>query len=217
MARTVELENVTDLTGNDAEIDAIQADVGAGADTSLLGDLYSILGNPATSLTDQLAALNDVSSADVETACSASLATYDPATGAEAAAIQAVVDSVQDDVTVVMSSRVSTLTETGGTLTTDGTEQTIFISNAPAGIYRPIILRMDYTNHTAGETVVLRVYYRIKSGGNLIKQDEDTLAGVQDPALIKIDLDPDRYGCQITIEKTVGTNRAYDWQVFYKV
>ena len=37
------------------------------------------------------------------------------------------------------------LEETGGTLTTDGTEQNIYINNAPAGIYKPTWFNINFT------------------------------------------------------------------------
>ena len=120
------------------------------------------------------------------------------------------------DITNLASSMLI-LTETGGTVTTDGTVQDIYINNAPAGVYSPKILKLDFTAHTAGETVVVRVWYRIESGGALIKQVETTYAGVQDPLLINIGLEDNRYGIQVTIEKTAGVNRAYDWEVVYKI
>ena len=109
------------------------------------------------------------------------------------------------------------LTETGDTLTTDGTEQDIYINDAPSGIYAPRNLFIDFTAHTAGETVVVREYYRIKTGGNYIKVDQVTYVGVQDPLLIHIDLKDNRFGVKVTIEKTGGANRAYDWEVTYKI
>ena len=108
------------------------------------------------------------------------------------------------------------LTETGDTLTTDGTEQDVYINDAPSGVFAPRNMFIDFTAHTAGETVVIREYYRIKSGGNYIKVDEATYVGVQDPLLIHIDLKDNRFGVKVTIEKTAGTNRDYDWEVTYK-
>jgi len=109
------------------------------------------------------------------------------------------------------------LTETGGTVTTDGAEQTVYINNAPAGVYAPRGVKIDFTNQTATETVVLKLYYRIKSGGNLILQDTLTFTGAVSPELIKIGLDENRYGVKVTIQHTAGTNRAYDWGVYYEV
>ena len=111
-----------------------------------------------------------------------------------------------------------TLTETGGTVTTDGTEQDLYINNAPSGVFYPKIVQIDFSNQTATETVVIREYYRIKSGGGLIKADERTFAGVQDPLLKNVTLEPNRFGVKVTIERTVvGTDRAYDWEAVYKI
>jgi len=108
------------------------------------------------------------------------------------------------------------LTETSGQLTTDGNVQNLYIAEAPAGIFRPICVKIDFTNHTAAETVVIKTHYRIALGGAHIEQDTATYAGVVSPELINIDLDPNRYGIKVTIQKTAGTNRAYDWEVFYE-
>ncbi len=93
----------------------------------------------------------------------------------------------------------------------------IYINNAPAGVYRPVCLKIDFTAHEATETVVLRTYYRIGDGLGLIQQDEVTYIGAPTVPLINIDFEPNRFGIQVTIEKTAGTNRAYPWEVFYEV
>lgn len=118
---------------------------------------------------------------------------------------------------VGIAASIMTLTETGGTLTTDGTEQDVYINNAPAGLYIPKFIFVDFTAHTAGETVVVKSYYRIKTGGNWIKNTDDTYAGVQDPLLIHLALKDNRYGIKVTAEKTAGVNRAYDWEVVYEI
>ena len=79
------------------------------------------------------------------------------------------------------------------------------------------MLNIDFTNQTATETVVLREYYRIKSGGAYVLQDEATFIGVQDPELIHITLKDNRFGVKVTIEKIAGTNRAYDYEVVYEI
>lgn len=109
-----------------------------------------------------------------------------------------------------------TLTETGATITTDGALQTLYINNAPAGVFQPRKLLIDFTNHVAGDVMIIRTYYRLKTGGGLIKQDEEPIVGVQDPAIITIDLEDNRFGYEVTIEKTVGANLTYDWEVLYK-
>jgi len=125
----------------------------------------------------------------------------------------ATIDDIFDIVNAIL-----TLSETGGTVTTDGTEQNLYINNAPAGVFDPKIVQIDFTNQTAGETVVIREYYRIKSGGGLVKKDEVTFAGAQDPDLKDVVLEPNRFGVQVTIQRTViGTDRAYDWEAVYKI
>lgn len=135
------------------------------------------------------------------------------------ASIAALIIAINDLETAIDELKAShlILTETGDTITTSAAEQDIYINDAPSGIYAPRNLFIDFTAHTAGETVVVREYYRIKSGGNYIKVDEATYVGVQDPLLIHIDLKDNRFGVKVTIQKTVGTNRAYDWEVTYKI
>ena len=128
----------------------------------------------------------------------------------------AAIADIADDVTVIKAvSGQKQLYETGDTLTTDGTEQTLYVNESPSGLFDPICVMIDFTAHTAGETVTVKVYYRIKSGGDYILLDETEYAGAQDPDLILTELEPNRFGIKVTIEKTAGTNRAYDWEVHY--
>ena len=118
-----------------------------------------------------------------------------------------------------MANAILTLQETGGSVTTDGTEQTLYINDAPLGVFRPVVLYVDLDAMVAGDTTVFRVYYRIVSGGGLQLIDFQTYAG-QDGGLansiklIGIDLGPVRYGVQVTIQRTVQGDRAYPWAVF---
>lgn len=123
--------------------------------------------------------------------------------------IKAAVDDLSDSLQV--------LTETGGTITTDGSEQTVYTNNAPAGLFTPVIFLIDFTNNTAGETVLVREYYRIKLGGNYIEYKETSYAGAQDPDLKIHSLFDNRYGIKITVEKTGGANKDYDWEITYKL
>ncbi len=109
------------------------------------------------------------------------------------------------------------LEETGGTITTDGTEQNVYINNAPGGIYEPRWFNLNFTNQTVTETLVIRTYYRTETGGGWIRDDNATFIGVPTNLLVTVALKPNRYGCRVTIEKTAGTNRAYVWEVFYEV
>ena len=133
--------------------------------------------------------------------------------------VQVVVDSIQADVDVIEALVVAeaVLEETGGTLTTDGTEQNVYINNAPAGVYEPLWFNINFTNHTVTETVAITVYYRNVDGGAWVEDDGEVYVGVPIHNLISILLKPTRFGVRVTVEKTAGTNRAYDWEVFYEV
>ncbi|GAJ17386.1 unnamed protein product, partial [marine sediment metagenome] len=65
-----------------------------------------------------------------------------------------------------------TLTETGGTITTDGTEQDIYINETPLGVFNPRKFQIDLTNMVAADTIRLRLYYRINATGDKHKKDE---------------------------------------------
>ena len=116
-----------------------------------------------------------------------------------------------------MVNGIQTLKETGGSITTDGTEQTAYINNAPAGVYRPVVFTIDLTNMAAGDEIHVRVYYRIVSGGGLINEVNTTYTGAQDPDLAAFNLHPNRFGVQITVQRTaLGVDRAYQWAVIYE-
>lgn len=108
-------------------------------------------------------------------------------------------------------------TETGGTITTTGpgTEDNIYVNNTPAGVFEPLKVMIDFSNQLAPMTTVVRVYYRIRPGGNMILKDQVTFAGVQTPELKNVELEPNRYGVQVTMELTAGATALYDWCVFY--
>lgn len=138
---------------------------------------------------------------------------------ADIAALVVNVTALQADVTDIkaVTDALPTLSETGGTVTTDGTEQNVYINATPLGVFNPVCVKVDFTDHTATETIVIRTYYRIVAAGAMILQDTQTLIGLVDPELISIDLEANRFGVQVTIEKTAGTNRDYDWEAFWKL
>lgn len=135
------------------------------------------------------------------------------------AIIDALCDGILDDTTAIreVTDAEPVLEETGGTITTDGTEQTVYVNDSPSGVFEPRIFSLDFTNQTITETLRVRVYYREVSGGGYIKRSDTTFAAVQDPLSKEVTLRPNRFGIMVTIQKTVGTNRAYIWEVFYEV
>lgn len=106
--------------------------------------------------------------------------------------------------------------ETGGTVTTTGTEQDLYINNIPAGAYKPIVLNLDCTNMVAGDAITLKCYKRVSATGNLIQDEELSYIGAQVPALKEITLSPTRHGIRTTITRiaaAAGGDKAYTWDV----
>lgn len=123
------------------------------------------------------------------------------------------IDQIFDQVNAILVT-----TETGGVVSTNGAaEVDVYINDTPAGVYKPLILKIWFTNQSAGETVVIREKYRIADGDGLELVDEETFAGLQDPVLKVIDLDPTRFGVAVTIAKTVGVDKGYKWEVIYDI
>lgn len=133
------------------------------------------------------------------------------------AIIDAIIDEILEDTVAIreVTDAEAILTETGGQLTTDGTEQTVYTAEAPAGIFEPRLLSLDFTNQTAVGTLRVRVYYREAPGGGLIKRSDTSFAGVQDPLSKEIIFRPNRYGIRATILGT-GETKAFNWEVFYE-
>jgi len=171
-------------------------------------------------------AISTVDLSGIVTDIAAVKAVADP-NAIDIAAVKVVVDALvvslaaaQVDITAIklIIDALAVLTESGGTVTTDGTEQNVYVNDTPEGVFRPVCVKIDCSNQTAGETIVIREYYRMKSGGDYILHDESPpYVGVIDPPEITVDLGPNRFGIKVTIEKTGGTNRDYDWEVFYEV
>lgn len=146
--------------------------------------------------------------------------------GSGIAAVREVVDAIEADVHTILTDAdviraraegLSTLTETGGTLTTDGAEQILYINEAPAGVFLPRVLKINTTNHTVTETIIVREYYRISPAGAWLEHEAKTYLGAIPRDEITVRLDPNRYGIKVTMRKIGGTNRAYIWEVFCEV
>jgi len=110
------------------------------------------------------------------------------------------------------------LTETGGTVTATGllTEDNVYINNAPAGVFKPHLVTIDMSDLAVGEVATVRVRYRIEAGGALeLKGAPVIFNGVQAEPLKDIELTPNRFGVQVTIEATAAV--VFPWEVHYEV
>lgn len=107
-----------------------------------------------------------------------------------------------------------TTSETGGTLTTDGTEQNLYVNNVPIGAYKPLVLKLDTTNMAAGDIIDVKYYERAKSTGNFILQETRRFSDAQTQPLKKIPMYANRHGVRTTIQRIAGAaDRAYDWEI----
>ena len=111
------------------------------------------------------------------------------------------------------------LQETGGELTTDGTEQYLYVVSDPIGVFRPVCVFVDLGNMVGGDTVVFRTSYRIDPTGAMRLTDYASYTGIDggladSVQLIVIDLYPNRFGVQVTIQRTAGADKDYPWSVF---
>lgn len=128
---------------------------------------------------------------------------------------------VPGDVAAILSLSIAELAlqETGGILTANGAEQTVYIDNAPLGVHSPRTVLIDLDNMAGGDTTNLRLFYRIVAGGGLQLLDYTQYVGADGGLangrkLIAIDLYETRFGVRVTLEQTAGVLRDYTWSVF---
>lgn len=94
-----------------------------------------------------------------------------------------------------------------GTLTADGTEQTIAEYTGLAVVHGYI----DLSAMEAGDEVVIRSYVRFKPEGAYRKYAEDTYSGPQDkPALYMLPR-LTVYGIKVTLQQTAGAYKSFDY------
>jgi hypothetical protein len=131
------------------------------------------------------------------------------------------VDAVVDEIEA-QTSAILVLSATGGTITADDTEQTLYIDNEPLGCARAVAAYIDLDNMQGGDTTNIRVYHRLNDGGGLQLYDYNSYTGADgglanSMKVVKIDLGPFRHGFQLTLEQSAGVNRAYDWELFLEM
>jgi hypothetical protein len=96
------------------------------------------------------------------------------------------------------------------TLTADGTEQTVIESTSIGEIEGWI----DLANMALGDTVTIKMYAKMKSGGTYRQYDLTTYTGAQtNPAIHSVKL-PAKYGYKVTLQQTAGINKTYDYNFF---
>jgi hypothetical protein len=104
--------------------------------------------------------------------------------------------------------------ESKGTFTADGTEQTIR-EIARIGKVQGYI---DFTNMASGDSTIIRTYAKIKSGGSYLLNGQKILSNTQTTLKLMyfFEYPTTNYGFKITLEQEAGTNRAYDYIIFFE-
>lgn len=94
-----------------------------------------------------------------------------------------------------------------GTITADGTEQDL-LEFTEVG---RVMGYLDLQNMQAGDTLVIRQYMKLKTGGSYKKYAEEQYSGVQDVPVVYLKPKESDIGMKITIEQTAGVLRDYDY------
>jgi len=100
-----------------------------------------------------------------------------------------------------------------GTLTADGTEQTL-VEFADLG---RIVGYVDLENMEAIDTIVIRQYIKLKYGGAYKKYAEETYSGAQVVPTIYITPKESDYGVKVTLQQTAGTFKSVDYNFLKEV
>jgi len=134
------------------------------------------------------------------------------------ASLSVAVQDVFDEVNAEL-----TWSETGEVLTADGTEQNTYVMSNPLGINVPRVVFIDLDEMVAGDSVTIRVHYRLAQGGGYLLQDWQQYVGqdgglANSKTLIAVDLYPNRFGLRVTLEQTAGAGfRDFLWKWFGEI
>jgi len=95
-----------------------------------------------------------------------------------------------------------------GTLTADGTEQTVVEVTTENNVDGFI----DFSEMQAGDVVKIRLYGIIKPGGTWRMYEDAEFSGPSAKPLVYVHRRPTRYGWKVTLQQTAGTYRSFDYQ-----
>jgi len=110
------------------------------------------------------------------------------------------------------------LTRIGGTHDQSdaaGTEDTLWISDAPGGNWEPKVLTLDLTEMVAEDDLTVKIHYRMTTSGDWLINVNETYNGVPIKAMLDFPLLPNRFGLKITLAQNAGTVRDYLFEVYY--
>lgn len=201
--------NARDTVGNKADAAVTVAAAGKSIMAYIKGllSLHPIPGADAATNTNMRDVLGNKTDTAVATAATSSVINLLRYCISSGIGLQAIFDLVN---------AILTLMETGGTLTATGAEDTLYLVTTPAGVFKPITLKLDTTNMAAGDFITVRVYERIVTGGALVLTDSIIYGGAQTIPLKDIKFTANRFGISTTLTQTAGVNRLYPWSVAWE-
>jgi hypothetical protein len=94
-----------------------------------------------------------------------------------------------------------------GTVTADGTEQTIIEYTGKASLSGYI----DLSNMQSGDTVTVRVYVKIRRDGDYKLYQAETFSNKQDEPALYILPKATGYAYKVTIQQTSGVYKSFDY------
>lgn len=97
---------------------------------------------------------------------------------------------------------------TESSITMDGTEKTLVEKTDTKQAF--LEGDIDLTSMASGDTIVIRQYMKIKSGGTYIKYAEETYNGAQTLPLQHVTSKVNKRSIKVTAQQTGGTNRTLD-------
>lgn len=100
-----------------------------------------------------------------------------------------------------------------------GTEIEVF-SLVPGTTAKPLIAKLDMDSMQAGDTTILRVYYRFSNGGSWVQDDYVSFAGadaglLNSNKIVSNRFDANPFGVRLTLAMSAGVARSYNWFAVY--
>ena len=96
-----------------------------------------------------------------------------------------------------------------GTLTTDGTEQTLNTS-VFVGVH---VVQVDLSAMQAADIVVLKAKTKVLTAGATTIFIEQTFTGVQTEPIVQTEPVTSPFSFTATLQRTGGSDRAYPWSI----
>ena len=100
-------------------------------------------------------------------------------------------------------------------ITMTGAEQILL--EQPDGIISRISGYIDLTNLAGGDTVIIRMYLRVISGGAWRLYHQDEYNGPVAPAVVHVVERPENHGLRLTLQQTAGVNKVIDYEFYQEV